>query len=594
MHMTLANSPYDSDVLVVGTGPMGATTALALATYGIRTLAVSRENWLAHTPRAHITNLRAMEVLRSLGLEEEVKQQATPWDLMGETKFTTSLAGREIARLSSYGTGDDRQGDYRQSSPCTMVDIPQSDLEPIILNSAAKRRASFEFNTLYRSSVQDDDGVTVTLEHRPSGRVYQHRTRYLVGADGARSQVAQDAGLPIEGVLARAGTVYAQFRGDLSKYVAHRPAIMTWIVNQEAAVGEIGLGLLRAVRPWDQWIAGWGFDISQGDPDLGFETARTRIKAYIGDPDFEPEITSVAPWYVNEAYSPYYSNKRIFCGGDATHRHPPTNGLGSNTCIQDAFNLAWKLAYVIKGDAAPSLLDSYTDERAPIGQQIVERANQSRREFAPLKQALGADRPGGPVGLEKLTAPTAEGQAARADLARALELRNYEFNAQGVEMNHRYESRAVLPDTGQPEVWLRDKELYAQASTRPGAKVPHAWLVDGSGHRISTLDLVGDGRFTLLTGPSGTAWVNAIAQIGHPRVRATVIGEAGTQDLYFAWQKIREIDEDGALLVRPDGVVAWRSLHSLGDSAQQALSDALADILGVPVPSGKTDMANAQ
>lgn len=592
--MTLANSPYDSDVLVVGTGPMGATTALALATYGIRTLAVSRENWLAHTPRAHITNLRAMEVLRSLGIEEEVKQQATPWDLMGETKFTTSLAGREIARLSSYGTGDDRQGDYRQSSPCTMMDIPQSDLEPIILNSAAKRRASFEFNTLYRSSVQDDDGVTVTLEHRPSGRVYQHRTRYLVGADGARSQVAQDAGLPIEGVLARAGTVYAQFRGDLSKYVAHRPAIMTWIVNQEAAVGEIGLGLLRAVRPWDQWIAGWGFDISQGDPDLGFETARTRIKAYIGDPDFEPEITSVAPWYVNEAYSPYYSNKRIFCGGDATHRHPPTNGLGSNTCIQDAFNLAWKLAYVINGDAAPSLLDSYTEERAPIGRQIVERANQSRREFAPLKQALGADRPGGPVGLEKLTAPTAEGQAARADLARALELRNYEFNAQGVEMNHRYESRAVLPDMEQPEAWLRDKELYAQASTRPGAKVPHAWLVDGSGHRISTLDLVGDGRFTLLTGPSGTAWVNAVAQIRHPRVRATVIGEAGTQDLYFAWQKIREIDEDGALLVRPDGVVAWRSLHSLGDGAQQALSDALADILGVPVPSEKTDMANVQ
>lgn len=581
--MTLENSPFDSDVLVVGTGPMGATTALALATYGIRTLAVSRENWLAHTPRAHITNLRAMEVLRSLGIEEEVKQQATPWDLMGETKFTTSLAGREIARLSSYGTGDDRQGDYRQSSPCSMVDIPQSDLEPIILNRAAKRRASFEFNTLYRSSVQDDDGVTVTLEHRPSGRVYQHRTRYLVGADGARSQVAQDAGIPIEGVLARAGTVYAQFRGDLSKYVAHRPAIMTWIVNQEAAVGEIGLGLLRAVRPWDNWIAGWGFDISQGDPDLSFETARTRIKAYIGDPDFEPEITSVGPWYVNEAYAPYYSNNRIFCGGDATHRHPPTNGLGSNTCIQDAFNLAWKLAYVIKGDAAPSLLDSYTEERAPIGRQIVERANQSRREFAPLKQAFAADRPGGPAGLEKLIAPTAEGEAARAELARALELRNYEFNAQGVEMNHRYESGAVVPDTDEPEVWFRDKELYAQASTRPGAKLPHAWLVDAAGHRVSTLDLAGDGYFTVLTGPSGTAWVQAVAKIGHDRLRARVIGAPDSQDLYFAWHKLRGMDEDGALLVRPDGVIAWRSLHSVGEEAQQVLSEALTAILGVNI-----------
>jgi 2,4-dichlorophenol 6-monooxygenase len=439
--------------------------------------------------------------------------------------------------------------------------------------------------------VQDDDGVTVTLEHRPSGRVYEHRTRYLVGADGARSQVAEDAGLPIEGVLARAGTVYAQFRGDLSKYVAHRPAIMTWIVNEQAAVGEIGLGLLRAVQPWDHWIAGWGFDIAQGDPDLSFETARTRIKAYVGDSDFEPEITSVGPWYVNEAHAPYYSNKRIFCGGDATHRHPPTNGLGSNTCIQDAFNLAWKLAYVINGDAAPELLDTYTDERAPIGRQIVERANQSRREFAPLKQALAADRPGGPAGLEKLTAPTAGGEAAREELARALELRNYEFNAQGIEMNQRYVSAAVLPDTDQPEVWLRDKELYAQASTRPGAKVPHAWLVDASGHRISTLDLVGDGCFTLLTGLSGTAWVNAVEEIGHPHVRARVVGEPNAQDLYFGWQEIREIDEDGALLVRPDGVVAWRSMHSVGDGAQQALSDALTDILGVRI-AAKTPMVN--
>lgn len=590
--MTMANDRFDSDVLVVGTGPMGATTALALATYGIRTLAISRENWLAHTPRAHITNLRAMEVLRSLGLEDEVKRKATPWELMGETKFTTSLAGREIARLSSYGTGDERSGDYRRSSPCTMVDIPQSELEPIILNGAAKRRASFEFNTLYRSSVQDEDGVTVTLEHRPSGRVYQHRTRYLVGADGARSQVAEDAGLPINGVLARAGTVYAQFRGDLSKYVAHRPAIMTWVLNEDAAVGEIGLGLLRAVRPWDQWIAGWGFDLAQGDPDLSFETARTRVRAYVGDPDFEPEITSVSPWYVNEAYAPYYSNRRIFCGGDATHRHPPTNGLGSNTCIQDAFNLAWKLAYVVNGDAAPSLLDSYTQERAPIGRQIVERANQSRREYAPLKAVLAADKPGGPAGLEKVTAPTAEGAHARVQLARAVELRNYEFNALGVELNHRYESAAVLSGTDEPETWSLDRELYAQASTRPGAKVPHAWLVDATGRRISTLDLVGDGCFTVLTGLSGTAWADAVEQIGHPRVRVRVIGEPEAQDLYFSWQKIREVDEDGALLVRPDGVIAWRSMQAGGERAEQMLSAALMDVLGVHLSASAHTMVN--
>jgi 2,4-dichlorophenol 6-monooxygenase len=571
---------FDSDVLVVGTGPMGATTALALASYGTRTLTISRENWLAHTPRAHITNQRAMEVLRSLGIEDEVTARATPWDRMGETKFATSLAGEEIARLSSFGTGDDRRGDYLRASPSGMADIPQPLLEPIIVNAAAQRGASIEFNTEYRSSTQDDDGVTVTLEHRPTGHVYEHRTRYLVGADGARSRVASDAGLAIEGVMARAGTVYAQFRGDLSRYAAHRPAILTWIVNQDAAVGEIGFGLLRAVRPWDHWIAGWGFDVSQGEPDLSVETARKRIRAYVGDPAFEPEILSVGPWYVNEAYSPELSSGRVFCGGDAVHRHPPSNGLGSNTSIQDAFNLAWKLAYVIRGDASPALLDSYTQERAPVARQIVERANQSRREFADLKRVLGAEQPG-VGGVSKLAAPTPEGAVARAELRTAIDVKNYEFNAHGVELNQRYESVAVLADDTAPEEWRRDSELYAQHTTRPGAKLPHAWLVNGTGHRVSTLDLVGDGYLTLLTGLTGTEWTDAVSTIAHPRLRATVIGEADTQDLYFEWQRAREIDEDGALLVRPDGVIAWRSHHAAPGAAVETLTAALEQLLGV-------------
>jgi 2,4-dichlorophenol 6-monooxygenase len=579
-----ASTPFDADVLVVGTGPMGATTALTLATYGLRVIALNRQNWLADSPRAHVTNLRTMEVLRSLGLEEEALARATPWELMGDTTFTTSLGGREIARLASFGLGDRRYGEYRAASPCRMADLPQPLLEPLLVGAAAARGAVFCFNTLYRGSSQDADGVDVEFEDRLTGQVRTKRVRYLVGADGARSKVMEDAGLAVEGQLRRGGTVYAQFDGDLSRHMAHRSSVLTWIVNDDAAVGEIGLGLLRAVRPWDRWIAGWGFDADAGEPDLGIDTARARIRAYVGDPDFEPDITAVSPWYVNEASAPAYSRGRVFCGGDAVHRHPPSNGLGSNTSIQDGFNLAWKLAYVIRGHAAESLLDSYSAERAPVGAQVVRRANQSRREYAGLHGALAAKRPGGPAGAAKLAAATPEGARARAALADVFALKDNEYNALGVELNHRYVSDAVLPDSEVPEEFIRDREIHAQHTTRPGAKLPHAWLIDREGRRLSTLDLVGDGDFTLLTGPTGRPWVDAVTSLGLPYLKAVVVGEEDAQDLYFDWARAREVAEDGAVLVRPDGYVAWRSMTAEPEARDQ-LAAVLTRVLGRPVAS---------
>ena len=338
------SNEFDTDVVVVGSGPMGGTTALALATYGVRVHVVSKWNWVANTPRAHIINQRAVEVLRDLGVEEDTKLEATPWDQMGDTLFTTSLGGPEVARLQTWGTGDDRLGDYLQGSPCTMLDVPQPLMEPVLITNAAKRGAKVSFNTEYLSHTQDADGVTVTLHNRISDTDFTQRARFLVGADGARSQIAEDIGLEISGELARAGTVYARFDADLSEYVAHRPSILHWIMNPAAGFGEIGMGLLRAVRPWDQWIAGWGFDLKNGEPDLDHGRALEKIRALVGDPNLDVDIVSVAPWYVNQAYAPTYSVGRVLCGGDAVHRHPPSSGLGSNTCVQDGFNLAWKLA----------------------------------------------------------------------------------------------------------------------------------------------------------------------------------------------------------------------------------------------------------
>ncbi len=358
---------FETDVLVVGTGPTGSAAALALATYGVRVHAVTRSSWLATTPRAHITNQRTIEVLRDLGVEEEATRHATPWEMMGDTPFVTSLTGEEIARLRTWGTGEDRHGEYVQGSPCPLLDIPQTYLEPVLLGNAAARGATVAFDTDYLAHTQDRAGVTVDLRERLSGREYHVRARYLVGADGARSRIVAELGLELDGHLARAGTAYVLFHADLHRHVEHRPSILYWIMTPGTSFGEIGMGVLRAVRPWHTWIAGWGYDLTAGDPDLATDAVTAKIRAMVGDPGLEIDIEATSTWYVNQACATSYSSGRVFCGGDAVHRHPPSSGLGSNTSIQDAFNLAWKLAYVTNGYAHESLLDSYSPERAPVG-----------------------------------------------------------------------------------------------------------------------------------------------------------------------------------------------------------------------------------
>ncbi|MGV9347379.1 FAD-dependent oxidoreductase [Streptomyces spiralis] len=581
MKTTDPHHPYDTDVLVVGSGPAGGSTALLLATYGIRTLLVTKYGWLANTPRAHITNQRTMEVLRDLGVESEAMTFGSPSRLMGDTVLCTALTGEEIGRIRSWGTGPATATEYASKSPCEMIDLPQTYLEPILVSNAAARGAKVRFDTEFLRFTQDEDGVTAVLRDRVRGDEFTVRARYLIGADGGRSTVAEQLGLPFAGRMAKAGSMNIVFKADLGRYCAHRPSVLYWVLRPGAETGGIGMGLVRMVRPWNEWLLVWGYDIEQPPPQVDEETARQIVRDLVGDPDLPVEITSTSLWTVNHAYATQYSSGRVFCAGDAVHRHPPSNGLGSNTSVQDAYNLAWKLAMVIRGEAGPALLDSYSAERAPVGRQIVERANLSRDQFGPVFEVLGvgggSDEEAIAEGLAAIRERTPEGAKKRRLLREAIQLKNYEFNAHGVEMNQRYVSSAVLPDDDSAEVWEEDRELVHRPTTRPGAKLPHAWLVDARGERLSTLDLVGDGVLTVLTGLSGGVWDSAASAcrdtLGVP-LRLVRVGADNSRDPYGEWSRVSEIAEDGVLLVRPDGHVAWRRATA-PESAQVAHDELL-------------------
>lgn len=585
-----AGPAVETDVLIVGSGPAGGAAALSLATLGIPNIMITKYRWTANTPRAHITNQRAMEIFRDFGIEEQVLADATPHALVGDTVFCTSIAGEEIGRILTWGTHPAREADYQQASPCLICDIPQTYLEPILVKNATARGTQTRFSTEYLSHDQDESGVTTTVRDRLTGQVYHIRSKYLIGADGARSLVADHIGLPFEGQMDIAGSMNITFKADISRYVAARPSVLYWVIQPGSNVGGIGAGLVRMIRPWHEWLIVWGYDIAQPPPDVNRQRAAEIVRNLVGIPDLEVEITGTSLWGNNEYFATHLQRQRVFCAGDAVHRHPPSNGLGSNTSVQDSYNLAWKLAAVIRGYGGPDLLETYSEERAPVARQIVTRANKSSREFVQFFEVLGlADAETEEemrAQIEERKANTPRGRAKREALVKAMELKNYEFNAHGVELGQFYQSAAVQGDGTPRPAPVRDPELYYQASTVPGSHLPHAWVGtaanDGAIHKVSTLDLAPYDTFTLLTGIAGEPWAAAAAKVsdvlGVP-LKTVIIGPGrSVTDIYYDWARLREVDEDGVLLVRPDKFIGWRSV-SLPADPERALRDALTAML---------------
>jgi len=579
-----------TDVLIVGTGPAGSASAALLSSYGIENMAINRYRWLANSPRAHITNQRTMEVLRDLGreVEEEAYLSATDKELMAENVFCESLTGEELGRMKSWGTSPHSQAEHLLSSPTRMNDLPQTFMEPLLFKTACSRGTQGRMSCEYRSHVQDADGVKTTVLDRLTGREFTVRSRYLIGADGGNSLVADHAGIPLEGQMGVAGSINLLCRMDLSKYVAHRPSVLYWVLQPGSNIGGIGMGVVRMIRPWTEWLIIWGYDITRPRPELNEEQARTIIRGLVGDPDLAIDLTGISYWTVNNVHATRMQTDRVFVMGDAAHRHPPSNGLGSNTSIQDAFNLAWKLAMMLKGQAGAALLDTFSAERAPIAKQIVARANQSIGEFGPIFQALGLTDSVDPVvmqqNMDKRCDAGPEAERQREALRAAIAFKKYEFDCHGVEMNQRYRSPAVMTD-GQPEpAFAQDAELHYQPTTWPGAHVPHVWLFDPAGGKHSTLDLCGKGQFTLFTGIGCEGWAEAAATIGEEvglNLRAHVIGpRRSVLDHTGDWARARETRDSGVVLVRPDQHVCWRA-DSLSTDPAGDLRRVLTSILAL-------------
>lgn len=275
------------------------------------------------------------------------------------------------------GTNTFTQGDYELASPSVPIDLPQSQLEPILARYATHNGFRCRFDTEHVSfeHLDNDEGVISTLRDVISGHTYRVKSKYLFGADGGRSRIAKALELPFTEKPGGGNAVNVLAEVDLAHLMKNRVGNLHWILQPDReTVDWAFLSCVRMVKPWHEWVFGLAPKPWAEKGTRQPEEYIARIKEIIGDDTVDVKIKNVSTWMINETYANSYSKGNVFCLGDAVHRHPPNHGLGSNTCIQDAHNLAWKVAYVQRGWAGKELLSSYNDERQPVGQDVVTQS----------------------------------------------------------------------------------------------------------------------------------------------------------------------------------------------------------------------------
>lgn len=513
----------ETPVLIVGGGPVGLTASILLSQQGISSLLVERHPATAILPKARGVNARTMEMYRQIGIEQAIREAGLSPERTGFIVWTESLAGREIERRIPGRMAAANRG----ASPVMNCLCAQDDLEPVLRRFAeAEAAAELLFNTEMTAVTQDADGVTATVTDRVTGAETPIRAQYLIAADGAQSRVRRIVAREMIGRDGVYDSVNILFNADLRQWVQDRPAALYFVEQPD----------LRATFLTINAHDRWGFLIHSlkqygyTPADFTDERCTALIRQGVGIADLPVKILGVSYWEAAAIVADRYRDGRLLLAGDAAHEMPPTGGFGMNTGVQDVQNLCWKLAAVLKGQAGAALLDSYHSERHPLGLVTTQNA---------LENCLSM------------------GRTARQDSAK---LPRSEFlNEQGLIFGATYESAAVIPDGSAPEA-VDDPVTQYVPSARPGRRAPHVWLERADG-RISTIDLFGT-RFVLLTGPEGEGWLKAAAAVAspdRPDLVAYMIGGGEIADPDGAWLAAYDIEADGAVLVRPDGYVGWRT-----------------------------------
>ncbi|WP_329239550.1 FAD-dependent monooxygenase (plasmid) [Streptomyces sp. NBC_00111] len=522
-----------TDVLIVGGSMVGLAQALFLAQQGIRSILVERHAHISAHPRAQAASPRTMELMRALGLEQKVRAQENPHAQYGDILQVESLTGRELGRFD----GPFRH-DPNEVSTTGWTLIGQDRFEPLLRAKAEELGADIRFATEMVRYEQDADGVTAVLRDVRSGEENTVRAPYMVAADGFRSTVREGLGIGThgQGVFGRQMNVI--FHAALDEYVADRRFFLCFVSNDKVK------GVLGRLDDADRWVLAPSLPPQETHAEYSEEDCVEMVRAAVGVPDLEVAVESSTSWEVAARIADRFRSGRVFLTGDAAHVMPPTGGFGGNMGVQDAHNLAWKLASVLRGQAGAELLDTYEQERVPVAEFTVEQG------VIRYLQRSGLD----------------EEVAARHRPETT------------VLFGHAYRSGAVLPESGGDEGPL--VEDPTQPSGRPGTRAPHFQLRAG-GADTPLHDLL-KGGWWLLAGPDAGLWERAAGQVSRLTGLVFDFHEVGGEEpveVTEGFLKKYGITTGGAVLVRPDGFVAWRSVEQPADPAVE-LSAAVQLLLG--------------
>lgn len=538
-------------VLIVGGGPTGLTLSVLLSRFGVDSLLVERAATTSDHPQAHVVNVRSMEILRLLGLDTAVYREALDPSAT-YVRWVESLGGREFASLDLAPQGDALVA-MASLSPAMPVSCAQDRIEPLLAATAAKGPGRVAFAT---ELVDFDAGASgVVARIASAGATRDVTADWLVGCDGAASTARRRTGIEMEGPGALGHVVGIYFHADLGGRFAERPAILYWTIDEQP-------GVLIAVNGADRWVLHAGWDKERTDlAEFTVERCREIVRRAVGM-DADIDVRSVKPWTMTAEVAQTYRSGRALLAGDAAHRFPPTGGFGMNTGIQDAHNLAWKLAAVLDGHAGEGLIDTYECERRPVGA--------ANRDFS-VANAMGLGELMGPAAADlarRLSDGDVTFEGLAADVQRVADRERAHFDATGLALGFTYDGGAVVGDDSAPPR-NDDPVRHYVPNARPGARAPHV-AIDIDGAPASTEDLF-DGRWTLVTTAACEASWNAAASQAPVPVAVVAVEH---YDAGEKWAALYEIDR-GAVLVRPDGHVAWRTAVAPDDPAAT-----LATVLG--------------